>query len=239
MQNLRITTYRSRQCSATNCRKSSYDGLKEDIKKAGACLQLCAGQETGCEAGIHIMPRIFESNKAETILMVDEESAFNSINRKALLHNIECLHPEITASLCNYYTITARLYYWRKIIKMAWRNNKRESKSDGRVYLRFNTITQLSLIRQRSVKHVSFADDLTDAGKLDEIKIWWDNLMTDGPKHGYYPKPSKSFLIVKQYYKEYGERIFAGSNINITTEGARNFFHVFIFKNQNFVKTCF
>ena len=46
--------------------------------------------------------------------------------------------------------------------------------------------------------------------------------MTEGPKYGYHPKPSKSFLIVKQYYKEYGERIFAGSNINITTEGARN-----------------
>ena len=197
MQNLRITTYRSRQCSARNCRKSSYDGLKEDIKKAGACLQLCAGQETGCEAGIHIMPRIFESNKAETILMVDEESAFNSINRKALLHNIECLYPEIAAFLCNYYTITARLYYWRRIIKMAWRNKKGEPKSDGNVCLRFNTITQLSLTRQRSVKHVSFADDLTDAGKLEEIKIWWDTLMTEGPKYGYHPKPSKSFLIVK------------------------------------------
>ena len=46
--------------------------------------------------------------------------------------------------------------------------------------------------------------------------------MTEGPKYGYHPKPSKSFLIVKQYYKEYGERIFAGSNINITTKGARN-----------------
>ena len=119
MQNLRITTYRSRQCSATNCRKSSYDGLKEDIKKAAACLQLCPGQEAGCEAAIHIMPRIFESNEAETILMVDEESAFNSINRKALLHNIECLYPEIAAFLWNYYTVTARLYYWRRIIKMA------------------------------------------------------------------------------------------------------------------------
>ena len=42
-------------------------------------------------------------------------------------------------------------------------------------------------------------------------------------KYGYYPKPSKSFLIVKQHCKEYAaERIFAGSNINITTEGARH-----------------
>ena len=58
-----------------------------------------------------------------------------------------------------------------------------------------------------SVKHVAFADDLTGAGKLEEIKIWWDTLITDGPKYGYYSKQSKSFLIVKQHYKEYADGI--------------------------------
>ena len=75
---------------------------------------------------------------------------------------------------------------------------------------------------KRSVKHVAFADDLIGAGKLEEIKIWWDTLMTEGLKYGYYQKPSKSFLTVKQHYKEYGERIFAGNNTKITTEGARH-----------------
>ena len=46
--------------------------------------------------------------------------------------------------------------------------------------------------------------------------------MTEGPKYGYYQKPSKSFFIVKQHYKEYAERIFAGSNMIFTTEGARH-----------------
>ena len=27
---------------------------------------------------------------------------------------------------------------------------------------------------KRSVKHVAFADDLTGAAKLEELKIWWD-----------------------------------------------------------------
>ena len=33
---------------------------------------------------------------------------------------------------------------------------------------------------KRSVKHVAFADDLTGAGKLEEIKIWWNipNMVT-------------------------------------------------------------
>ena len=76
---------------------------------------------------------------------------------------------------------------------------------------------------KRSVKHVAFADGLTGAGKLKKIKIWRDTLITEGPKYGYYPKPSKLFLIVKDYYKEYAEKMFAvSSNIKITTEGARH-----------------
>ena len=43
--------------------------------------------------------------------------------------------------------------------------------------------------------------------------------MTEGTEYGYYPKSSKSFLIIKQHY---AERIFAGSNFKITTEGARH-----------------
>ena len=42
---------------------------------------------------------------------------------------------------------------------------------------------------KRSVKHVAFADDVTGVGNLEEIKIWWDTLITEGPKCGYYPKP--------------------------------------------------
>ena len=38
--------------------------------------------------------------------------------------------------------------------------------------------------------------------------------MTEGPKYAYYPKLSKSYLIVKQHYKKYAERIFTGQDHN-------------------------
>ena len=41
------------------------------------------------------MHKIFESNEREAILIVDAENAFNSMNRKALLHNAEYLCPAI------------------------------------------------------------------------------------------------------------------------------------------------
>ena len=56
---------------------------------------------------MHAMHKIFESNETEVI--VDAENAFNSINRKALLHNIEYLCPAITKFFYNCYAISARL----------------------------------------------------------------------------------------------------------------------------------
>ena len=50
---------------------------------------------------------------------------------------------------------------------------------------------------KRSVKLVAFADDVTGAGKLEKMKIWRDTLMTEDPKYGFYPNPSKSFLTAK------------------------------------------
>ena len=49
---------------------------------------------------------------------------------------------------------------------------------------------------KRSAKHVAFADDLTGAGKLKEIKIWWDTLITEGPKY-VLPKAIKAFPYCK------------------------------------------
>ena len=44
---------------------------------------------------------------------------------------------------------------------------------------------------------VWYADDATGAGKLTTLRNWWDNISTEGPKIGYYPKASKTILVVK------------------------------------------
>ena len=69
--------------------------VKEDIKKAAGCLQLCAGQGAGCEATIHAMHKIFESNDTEAILIVDAENAFNSINRKVCYITLNTCVPQL------------------------------------------------------------------------------------------------------------------------------------------------
>jgi len=84
--------------------------VKNDVTKAAGCLQTCAGQEAGSEASIHAMNEIFNENDTEAVLPVDAENAFNSINRKTLLHNIEFICPSIARFIYNCYIIPARLF---------------------------------------------------------------------------------------------------------------------------------
>ena len=49
----------------------------------------------------------------------------------------------------------------------------------------------------KEIAQVWFADDSCGAGVLEKLKLWWDRLNVVGPKNGYHPKPSKTYLIVK------------------------------------------
>jgi len=40
-------------------------------------------------------------------------------------------------------------------------------------------------------KQAWFADDASAAGKLMEILKWWNKLVDNGPKYGYFPNPLK------------------------------------------------
>ena len=53
-------------------------------------------------------------------------------------------------------------------------------------------------LNEMNAKEVVFADELSVAGNLNSIKDYWDKLTTIGPKYGYFPKSTKSYLIVKK-----------------------------------------
>ena len=83
---------------------------KDSVSEAAGSLQLCAGQESGAEAAIHAMHDIFADNDTEAVLLIDAENAFNSINRKVMLHNISVLCPIISIYITNCYSSPARLF---------------------------------------------------------------------------------------------------------------------------------
>ena len=59
------------------------------------------------------------------------------------------------------------------------------------------------------------ADDFTVAGKLSSIKDYWSQLTSIGPKYGYFPKASKSYLIIKEDQLPNATALFDNSDVNI------------------------
>ena len=53
-------------------------------------------------------------------------------------------------------------------------------------------------LNEMKTKKVVFAEDLSVAGNFNSIKDCWEQLIAIGPKYGYFPKPTKFYLIVKE-----------------------------------------
>ena len=71
-------------------------------------------------------------------------------------------------------------------------------------------------VQPNLMKHVAYADDLGGGSKLEKLRQWWDKTVQFGPSYGYHPKPSKSWLIVKESEFDRAIQIFQGTEINIT-----------------------
>ena len=71
-------------------------------------------------------------------------------------------------------------------------------------------------------KEVAFSDDFTVAGKISEIRKFWDMIIISVLKYGYFPKAEKYFLIVKENYIDVANDQFVDTNVKITTTAQRH-----------------
>ena len=78
-----------------------------------------------------------------------------------------------------------------------------------------------------------YADDRDTLGKLRELAPWWKKLKEEGPKVGFYPEASKTWLLVKPEHKAEGKESI--SHVNISTEG-RPFLGSFIGNHEGTMK---
>ena len=83
--------------------------LKDDIQESAGPLQTATGLKAGAEAAIHSMRQIFEDPTTEAVILVDANNAFNSMNRKVALHNIQVTCPSFSKILVNTYRSPSRL----------------------------------------------------------------------------------------------------------------------------------
>ena len=159
------------------------------------------GHQSGSEAAIHAMKIMYEDDNTDAILLVNAANAFNSINRRVLLHNIKIICPEISKFVENCYSRPARLF----VIGGAEIQSKEGTTQGDPLGMAIYAIGITPLldalevfIASEHTKTVAFADDVTAAGDLQSIRKWWNKLSQIAPKYGYFPQPAKSWLIVKK-----------------------------------------
>ena len=193
---------------------------KADIQSAVGALQLCAGQDAGCEAAVHAMRKIFQSESTEGVLLVDASNAFNSLNRSSALLNVQILCPSLAPALINIYRNHAELYVAGESIL------SQEGTTQGDpLAMAMYALAVTPLIRAVSTpgaEQVWFADDATAGGHLDKLRTWWDHVADKGPAFGYHANSSKSWLVVKEEHLPKAESIFAETGIHITCTGRRH-----------------
>ena len=79
------------------------------------------------------------------------------------------------------------------------------------------------IVDRQKCKQVWYADDSASAGKILEMRKWWDELSRVGPKYGYYPNAIKTIMIVKDpNMLDHAKQVFAGADITIGTDGERH-----------------
>ena len=90
--------------------KAIHKVTRADILSAVGPLQLCAGQDAGCEAAVHAMRSVFDDEDTEGVLLIDAKNVFNSLNRAAALHNVQVLCPCLAPTLINLYRSNTELF---------------------------------------------------------------------------------------------------------------------------------
>ena len=216
--------------------KAIVNEIRPEIINAAGSIQVCAGQKAGCEAAAHAMREIFEEEETDAVLFIDASNAFNSINRKAMIHNIQYLCPPMAMYMKNCYGTASRLFIaGGQEIESAEGSTQGDplampAYGIGILPLLFD-IKPADESERKKIKHVAYADDLGGGSKLVKIREWWDKVVELGPKYGYFPKPEKSWLVVKENKEQEARQLFADTKVNISIEG-RKYLGGFVGKNE-------
>ena len=194
--------------------------VKSDVLEVAGSVQLCAGQDAGCEAAVHAMKSILENEDTQAALLVDAKNAFNLLNRRLALVNCHKICPSIAVTLTNLYREDASLYVQNETVM------SREGVMQGDpLAMAMFAIGITPLIKELGETHqIWFADDAAAGGTLDDVHQWWEKLLEVGPRYGYYPNPKKTWLIIRQENADNATitSLFGQSGVNITMSGRKH-----------------
>ena len=84
-------------------RESHHECTKQDLRSAVGSLQLCTGQDAGCEAAVHAMAHVYDVEDTEAVIFVDAANVFNRLNRQVTLCNTQVIYQALAPVQINTY----------------------------------------------------------------------------------------------------------------------------------------
>jgi hypothetical protein len=193
-----------------------------DVQEVCGHQQLCTGLKAGIEGAVHAMMDIFKENSSKEwgVLLVDASNAFNSVNRVSALLSARKNWPRCSRFLFN-------TYRGHSVLKLQNTNEllfSKEGVTQGDpLSMMMYGLAVLPLIHSLAILHSQnviqnwYADDAAATGELSAIKEWLKSLMHQGPNYGYYPEPTKSFLVVAPQFEEKAKILFSDIGVQIVT----------------------
>ena len=88
--------------------------LKNELMLLGSNYQLCLVQKCGIEHAIYTLRDQYSKTSADAVLPIDAENAFNSLNRKLALKNIEKNCPSLLTAIKNSDSNPSKLFVNKK-----------------------------------------------------------------------------------------------------------------------------
>ena len=192
--------------------------LSDDIMFAAEATQVCAG----CEAVIHALRKVFASLDSDAVTLVDADNAFNRLNRAVALHNIQYLCPPFATIAINFYRAPSRLFVTGGLELISEEGTTQGCPLSMALYAISVTPLIDKCRNTDGVTQLWYADDAAAGGRLQALHQFWCLLTKHGPAYGYFPKPSKSFLVVKPECCNAAVTVsvFSGTGVQLSIEGS-------------------
>ena len=118
-----------------------------------------------------------EEDESEAILLVDASKAFNSVNRKTFLHNIRIICPPLAKCVRNCCNLPSLLFITGGGEIRSTEGTTQDDPITIAIYAKaiiplILLIVDISHQDDSSTKTAAYADDLTAAGKITQLRKW-------------------------------------------------------------------
>ena len=171
--------------------------MKKDIIRSVENLQVCANHESDFEAAIHAKSQIFNEEDSEGVLSIEASNAFNEVNRKLFLHNVNVIWLEIVVFVRDCYSLPLRLFLIGGSELKSCEGTTHGDPAAMPIYataiipLMLMLVDEADQLPGKRTKSVVYTYDFTGAGSIINLLHWWNTLTALGPRFAYHPKPTK------------------------------------------------